>query len=216
MRSACQRLQDFGRCCSIACNFWGRMRPIERERSATEDLFRLRLDTLIDLRHELVKLAKLIAWQQLVAAFGPLYVETKGRPGVPVRLMVALHYLEYSFDLSDEQVTARWVENPYWQYFRGEEYFQHAAPIDPSQMTRFRRGIGQAGCDLMLKLTVEAGLKSAALKRQSLARVAVDTTVQKAIAFLTDAKLYKKSPHFTGTANAACRHCVAAKLCAAG
>jgi IS5 family transposase len=33
--------------------------------------------------------------------------------------MVALHYLKYVHNLSDEDVVAGWVENPYWQNFAG-------------------------------------------------------------------------------------------------
>ena len=39
--------------------------------------------------------------------------------------MVGLHYLKHAFDLSDEEVVFQWVENPYWQFFCGGEYFEH-------------------------------------------------------------------------------------------
>ena len=29
--------------------------------------------------------------------------------------MVGLCYLQHTFTLSDEEVVARWIENPYWQ-----------------------------------------------------------------------------------------------------
>ena len=61
--------------------------------------------------------------------------------------MVALHYLKYQHDLSDEDVVFAWVENPYMQYFSGERYFQHSVPIDPSSMTRWRQRLGEAGAD---------------------------------------------------------------------
>ena len=88
----------------------------------------------------------------------------------------------------------RWVENPYWQYFCGEEYFQHRLPLDGSQLSRFRGRLGEAGCELMLKLTVETGLATKTVSERSLSQVTVDTTVQeKAIAFPTDARLYHKA-----------------------
>jgi len=61
--------------------------------------------------------------------------------------MVALHYLKYQQDLSDEDVVAMWVENPYWQHFSGMRYFQHRMPIDPSSMTRWRKRLGDAGAE---------------------------------------------------------------------
>lgn len=153
----------------------------------------MRLEQILDQRHTLYRLAGKIDWNAVEARFGGLYAE-EGRPGIPIRLMVGLHYLKHAFDESDETVVARWVENPYWQHFCGEEYFRHTLPIDPSQMTRFRHRIGEAGCEFMLGLTVRAGLATRAVSCASLTVVNVDTTVQdKAIAFPTDARLYHKA-----------------------
>jgi transposase, IS5 family len=171
------------------------MKPRAVEPSRHEDLFRMKLEQLINQRHELCRLARVIDWGSVEEKFGALYAEEgKGRPGIPVRLMVGLHYLKHLFNESDETVVARWVENPYWQYFCGEEYFTHQFPIDPSQMTRFRTRVGESGCEWMLQLTVHAGLKTQTVKPASLRVVNVDTTVQeKAIAFPTDARLYHKA-----------------------
>ena len=170
------------------------MTPKEADFKREHELFRLELTNMVDHRHALVKLTHQIDWPGFVTAFGPLYTEGKGRPGVPIRLMVGLHYLKHAFNLSDEEVVARWIENPYWQYFCGEQYFNHHLPIDPSQMTRFRKRIGAEGCETMLKLTIHAGLSSKAITLHSLQAVNVDTTVQdKAVAFPTDARLYHKA-----------------------
>jgi IS5 family transposase len=169
------------------------MKPKKQERPACDDMFRLRLQHILDQRHALYRLAEKIDWNAAEARFGRLYAE-EGRPGIAIRLMVGLHYLKHAFNESDESVVARWVENPYWQYFCGEEYFRHTLPIDPSQMTRFRQRIGKQGCEFMLALTVKAGLETRTVSRASLAVVNVDTTVQdKAIAFPTDARLYHKA-----------------------
>jgi IS5 family transposase len=170
------------------------MKPREPERSATEDMFRERLENLLDMRHPLVRLSNEIEWSVFSEPFGALYDAELGRPGLPVRLLVALHYLKHAFDMSDEEVVMRWVENPYWQYCCGEEYFQHRLPLDGSQMSRFRGRIGEAGCELMLKLTVATGLATKTVSERSLSQVTVDTTVQeKATAFPTDARLYHKA-----------------------
>ena len=169
------------------------MKPKKQETSACDDLFRLRLEQILDQRHALYRLAGKIDWNAVETHFGKLYAE-EGRPGIPIRLMVGLHYLKHTFNESDETVVARWVENPYWQHFCGEEYFRHTLPIDPSQMTRFRHRIGEAGCEFMLGLTVRTGLATRTVSLTSLAVVNVDTTVQdKAIAFPTDARLYHKA-----------------------
>ena len=168
------------------------MRPKERAKTPQSDLFRLKLVNLIDLRHELCRLGEKINWSVLVDEFGGLYSE-HGRSGVPIRLMAGLQYLKHAFGLSDEIVVESWVENPYWQYFCGEEYFQHRLPIDPSQMTRFRTRLGASGYEKLLRLTIAAGLEARAVKPSSFTQVTVDTTVQeKAIAFPTDGRLYHK------------------------
>ena len=120
------------------------MRPQEPENSPDSDLFRSRLDNLLDQRHELYRLVELIDWSEFDRAFGELYCPDNGSPAKSTRLMVGLHYLKHAFGLSDEAVVHRWVENPYWQFFCGEVYLQHQLPIDPSSLTRFRQRIGAA------------------------------------------------------------------------
>ena len=168
------------------------MQPVDSPLPPQEDLFRQQLDNLLNSRHELLRLAQQIPWAQCVERFGPLYAD-RGRPGLPIRLLVGLQYLKHLYALSDDEVVMRWVENPYWQYFCGERYFQHALPIDPSQMTRFRQRIGEGGCEWLLQLTIEVGLATKTIQTAHLRQVSVDTTVQpKAVAFPTDARLYLK------------------------
>jgi transposase, IS5 family len=168
------------------------MRPT-RTASGKVDLFRERLEAIIDPHHALVRLARLVPWSRFDDAFGRFY-RPIGRPAKPTRLMVGLHYLKHVHDLSDEEVVARWVENPYWQFFCGFDFFQHEAPIDASTMTRWRKRIGPAGLEEMLKASVGVALDTGVAKPGSLERVSVDTTVQpKAIAHPTDSRLYWKA-----------------------
>ena len=158
------------------------------------DLFRVELTRIIDRGHGMVKLAEAVDWDRLEELFGSTYCPDNGRPGVSTRLMVALHYLKYTHNLSDEEVVYGWVENPYWQYFSGMKWFEHKLPINPSSMTRWRKRIGEAGAEELLKETIEAGLKLKAVKAYQLKRVNVDTTVQeKEIRFPTDARLYDRA-----------------------
>ena len=158
------------------------------------NLFRVELARIIDRGHGLVKLAEAVDWHRLDEMFGSTYCPDNGRPGVSTRLMVALHYLKYTHNLSDEEVVACWVENPYWQYFSGMKWFEHEVPIDPSSMTRWRKRIGEAGAEGLLRETLEAGLKIKAVKPHQLKRINVDTTVQeKEIRFPTDARLYDRA-----------------------
>jgi IS5 family transposase len=148
----------------------------------------------MDLNHPLVRLSKEVDWERLDEIFGKTYDENNGRPGVRTRLMVALHYLKYTFNLSDEDVVEAWVENPYWQHFSGNQYFEHDKPIDPTSMTRFRNRIGEAGAEELLKETIVAGQKLKAITPHQLKRVNVDTTVQeKEVRYPTDSRLYERS-----------------------
>lgn len=166
----------------------------ETTHEAEIDLFRQELVNLVDLRHELCVLADKIDWKVLQERFGGLYAAGVGRPGHPIRLMVGLQLLKYLRKLSDEELVAQWVENPYWQYFCGEQYFRHDLPIDSSLMTGFRQRIGADGCEGILGLTVQTGLATKTVAASSLAVVNVDTTVQdKAVAFPTDARLLNKA-----------------------
>jgi len=157
-------------------------------------LFRTELSKIINPGHPMVRLAKAVNWDRLDEVFGRTYCPDNGRPGISTRLMVALHYLKYTFNLSDEDVVEGWVENPYWQYLSGMKYFEHKAPLDPSSMTRWRKRIKESGAEELLKETISAGLRLKAIKKSQLKRVNVDTTVQeKFIRFPTDARLYDRA-----------------------
>lgn len=168
------------------------MKPQKTRHTPQMDWVRVELRGLIDHRHAIVKVSKQINWTSFDERFGAGYAE-EGRPAIETRLMVSLHYLKYTYDLSDEEVVARWVENPYWQYLSGRQYFEHMMPIDPSSMTRWRKRIGEDGAEELLKQTIETAMRCGYLKKKDCAKVNVDTTVQtKAIRFPTDARLYDR------------------------
>ena len=106
------------------------------------DLFRSRLSSIISTNHELCQLAHEIDWAWLDEEFDK-YCSKEGRPSIPVRKMVGLLLLKQMYNESDESVIDRWIENPYWQYFTGETYFQHKKPFDPSGFVHFRHRVGE-------------------------------------------------------------------------
>ena len=170
------------------------MKPKTLVHQAQRELFRVELEHLVDAGHPLVKLGRQIDWEVFAERLGQTYATANGAPGVRTRLLVALHYLKYQHDLSDEAVVQQWVENPYWQYFSGEQFFQHERPIDPSSMTRWRHRLGEAGAEAMLKETIQTGLRMKVITLTQLKRVNVDTTVQtKAVRYPTDARLYNRA-----------------------
>jgi IS5 family transposase len=189
---------------------------------ATDDFFRARLQTMIDMRHSLAVLATKLPWPAIEAALASKFaheerapksetvvdllgtetiefgggVSRAGRPRLPIRLMAGLLYLKNSFNLSDEELVQRWSENVYWQHFCGLEYFEPRLPCDATQIGRFRRAIGEEGLEQLLKATIETAVESKVIKPQELERVIVDSTVQeKAIAHPTDSRLLEIARH---------------------
>jgi len=97
--------------------------------------------------------------------------------------------LKHIYGLSDEGVCERWVYDPYFQHFTGEEFFQHEFPHERSDLTHWRKRLSDK-LELLLAESLRVAHQSGALPTRDLARVTIDTTVQpKAISFPTDAKL---------------------------
>jgi len=161
--------------------------------SPQKELFKIELKTILDPRQELYVLSGVVDWKYLELEYGKEFADKIGRPGISSRLMVGLHYLKYVYDLSDEEVCARFKENPYWQYFCGWEYFEYRSPLDPSSMTRWRGGRTESDLQGLLKVTIEAALKSELLQKKDLVVVNVDTTVQeKNIIYPTDSRSMRR------------------------
>ena len=170
------------------------MRPKERRETGEQDLFRSRLDQIIDLDHALAKLARAIDWRFLEAKCGEVYSDRPGHPPLPTRLMAGLSILKHTYNLSDEALCERWVENPYFQHFCGETFFQHRLVFDRSSLTRWRQRMGEEKLLALLQESLAAAARTGALKPSDLARVVVDTTEQeKAVMFPTDARLINRA-----------------------
>jgi len=170
------------------------MRPKERREGGQVDLFRARLDQILDLEHALVKLARAIDWGFLETKFGAVYDDDPGRPPLPTRLMAGLAILKSTHNLSDEMLCERWVENPYYQFFCGEEFFQHRLPFERSSLTRWRQRMGEDKLAALVQESLSTAIRLKAAKPADFKEVIVDTTVQeKAVAFPTDAKLMHRA-----------------------
>jgi len=154
------------------------------------EMFKTVLTSFIHPDHDLCQLAKKIDWDYLEKEFSPLYGKV-GRPSVPIRTIVGLLILKQMYDLGDETVLDRYLENPYWQHFCGEVYFQYILPFDPSDFVHFRKRIKEGG---MMKIFEQSiNLFGKERVRKEVKEVRVDTTVQeKNITFPTDRKLTEK------------------------
>ena len=159
-----------------------------------KDLFRPALDQVIDMGHPLVRLAEAIDWGFLERRLGEVYRPGDGHPPLPIRLMAGLLILKHLQALSDETLCQRWVENPYFQYFCGEQVFRHELRFDRSSLTRWRQRLGEERLAALIQESLRVAHASGALATKDLQRVAVDTTVQpKAVAHPSDARLMHKA-----------------------
>lgn len=154
-------------------------------------IFETALESFIDMNHELVLLSQRIDWGEVETEFSKYYCRDNGRPSVPARKMVGLMYLKNLYNLSDEGVVARWMENPYMQYFTGEMVFQKRPPIDPADLAKFRKRVGAQGAEILFRISL--AVNSDEVTEKEMEHVLIDSTVQeKNVTYPTDAKLLRK------------------------
>jgi len=153
------------------------------------ELFRTRLEDLINPNHELALLAKAIDWEYFENEFKPYYSD-KGAPSVPIRTMVGCLMLKHLYNLGDEKIPEYWVRDVYFQYFCGGVFFAHDFPFNPSDFVHFRKRVGETGIAKIFACSVQLHGREVA---QQAKFVLSDTTVQENnTTFPTDAKLCKK------------------------
>lgn len=137
------------------------------------DFFRARIDAMIDMRNPLAVLATRMPWDKIESAIAPylkrpvrsgrhalvvdlfgttaeimgagVSTSAAGRPRLPIRLMVSLLYLKHAYGLSDDAVVERWAQDVLFQFFSGQQYFEHRLPCDSSLISRFRKDLGEGG-----------------------------------------------------------------------
>lgn len=157
------------------------------------DLFKVMLRDVVDPKHPMVILANSINWEVIEKNIEPLFCSNNGRPGLPIRMIVALLYLKHAYNLSDGLLLNTWLENPYWQYFTGGVYFEHKLPFDSSNMSNWRKRIGEEGLEILLQEILSTAVRLGFIKLAEFKKVNIDTTVQeKNVRFPTDARLYDR------------------------
>jgi transposase, IS5 family len=157
-----------------------------------KDLLRPALEEIIDMSHPLVRLASIGSSSTVASA--RCANPAPGQPGLPTRLVAGLFILKHMHNLSDEVLCARWLENPYHQYFCGEQSFCRKLPFDRSSLTRWRQRPGEEQLAALIQESLSVAHNTGAIETKDLERVVVDTTVQpKAIAHPTDARLIHRA-----------------------
>jgi len=153
-------------------------------------MFKTVFTSFIHPEHELCLLANKIDWKNLEEEFAPLYRKV-GRPSIPIRSIVGLLLLKQMYNFGDETVVEKYLENPCWQHFCGEIYFQYKVPFDMSDFVHFRHRIGPEGMEKIFKAKINLFDEDVILR--GVKEIRVDTTGQeKNITFPTDRKLIEK------------------------
>jgi transposase-like protein DUF772 len=140
-----------------------------------KDLLRPALEAIIDLGHPLVRLAGEFDGGFLDRRFASVCTPGPGQPGLPTRLVAGLFILKHMHNLSDEVLCARWLENPYHQFFCGELSFCHQLPFDRSSLTHWRQRLGEEQLVALIQESLSVAHKTGALATRDLERVVVDT-----------------------------------------
>ena len=167
------------------------------------------LESMLDPKHPLFKLANLVDWKMFEEEFSPLYCKDNGRTAKPIRLMVGLLILKHLRNVSDETVVAQFSENAYYQYFCGMDAFVTKQPCVPTELVEFRHRIKESGIELILKESIRINLGLEDRKKEEEDKknhrdgrgrksdaeqtAFIDSTVQeKNVTFPTDSKLLNK------------------------
>ncbi len=87
--------------------------------------------------------------------------------------MAGLAILKHTYDLSDEVLCERWVENPYYQTFAARSFFQHRLVFDRSSLTRWRNRMGEERLQALLQESLSVAIRTKAIKPSELSRVIV-------------------------------------------
>lgn len=101
-----------------------------------------------------------IDWGFLDRRFSSVCKAGDGRPPLPTRLVAGLLILKHMHSLSDEALCARWLENPYYQFFCGELSFCHRLPFDRSSLTHWRQRLGEEQLAALLQESLAVAHKT--------------------------------------------------------
>jgi len=108
------------------------MRPKKHENDGCERSVPGQARSDHHMKHELVQLAGKLDWECSDGRdCAPLQRQGPARDQDPLRDRASAGSSTF-FALSDEEVCERWVYDPYFQYFTGEEFFQHARTNAPT------------------------------------------------------------------------------------
>ena len=95
--------------------------------------------------------------------------------------MAGLSILKHNYNLSDEALCERWVENPYFQHFCGEEFFRYRLVFDRSSLTRWRQRMAEQKLQALLQESLAVTTRTEALKPSELASWSIQSIISSGV-----------------------------------
>lgn len=102
-----------------------------------------------------VLMAKLIPWSEFEEKYALYFSEDMGAPAKPFRMALGSLIIKEKLGISDRETVEQIKENPYLQYFIGQESYTNEPPFDPSTMVYFRKRISASMIEEVNKVMVK-------------------------------------------------------------
>lgn len=140
----------------------------------------------LDERNRWLRIAALIPWEELEFEYLK-YFSDAGRPAKDAQLILGLLLLKHMTKLSDREIIAEVMENPYMQAFCGFHTMATSATPDPSTLTRVRQRLGPKFFQELEKKTYAVLIERRIIKAKGM--LADATVFPEEIKFPTDVGL---------------------------
>jgi IS5 family transposase len=152
----------------------------------------LAFQEIIDPNHKLSKLAAIIVWAEIHGRLYRYYSKV-GRQGLPIRLMVGLHFLKHMENMSDSECVNRIRGDLDWMAFCGvdasslKDKFAH---LERTSMIKFRNRIGVKGFAEVEAVIIEYLVKEKHIDKKQMCTDS--TSMEKNVAYPLDSHLLSK------------------------
>ncbi len=111
-----------------------------------------------------VIMSKLIPWSQYESEYAEKFSSEMGAPAKPFRMALAALIIKEKLGISDRETVEQIRENPYLQFFIGQNSYSNKEPFDASMMVHFRQRIGS---ELIGKLNKKTVKQAEVFKKES-------------------------------------------------
>jgi hypothetical protein len=108
-----------------------------------------------------IALARLVPWELVDEIYAEALRNDRGAPALPSRLAFGAILIKERLGLTDRETVEAIRENPYLQFFIGNEEFIQSLPFDASLMVGFRKRFGEQGLTQISEAIALASIEQA-------------------------------------------------------